>query len=390
MLAEYPGRVIRFANRRVSITFTGDSQMRIFIQLWIVALAVFSTHVLAEGKISPLFASDDVMSMTLAAPFAQMVKQRKKDEEYDTARLTYTDEQGDTVTLPVTVSLGGNSRLDYGTCAFPPLKLQFDKKDRKGTYFEHTKKIKLVTQCRPRLNSSRDDLLSEYQAYRMLNTLTDQSYRVRLLEVTYVDQKKGKSKQNFAFLIEPTKHLAKRVGLKKLEVSSIPPSQLLGQEMNLVSLYQLLVGNTDWSASRGGSEECCHNGKLFSSAPEAAALYVPYDLDMTGFVEPSYAIPSEKMNLASVRDRRYRGYCQNNEYIAENISGFNEHRDEIVQLVSTDIGLSNRQVKNNLKYINSFYRLINDEDRLTKHVERFCLGRKANQAELVASVAAQR
>ncbi|MFT7245086.1 MAG: hypothetical protein ACI82A_002451, partial [Candidatus Azotimanducaceae bacterium] len=128
----------------------------------------------------------------------------------------------------------------------------------------------------------------------------------------------------------------------------------------------------------------CHNGKLFSSAPEAAAVYVPYDLDMTGYVEASYAIPPEKMNLSSVRNRRYRGYCQNNDYLAENVSGFNEHRDEIVQLVSADIGLSSRQLKNNLKYINSFYELINDEDRLTKHVERFCLGGNVNQPKLVA------
>jgi hypothetical protein len=218
----------------------------------------------------------------------------------------------------------------------------------------------------------------------MLNTLTEQSYRVRLLEVTYVDQEKGKSKQSFAFLIEPSKHLARRVGMKKLKVASIAASQLLGQEMNLVSLYQFLVGNTDWAATQGGLEECCHNGKLFSSAPEAAAVYVPYDLDMTGYVEPSYAIPSEKVNLSSVRNRRYRGYCQNNDYLAENVSGFNEHRDEIVQLVSADIGLSRRQLKNNLKYINSFYELINDEGRLTKHVERFCRGRDMNQPELVA------
>jgi hypothetical protein len=358
--------------------------MRIFLQLWIITLTVFSTQVLAEGRISPLFASHDVMSLRLTAPFAQMVKKRTKEEEYDSARLTYIDEQGDTVTLPVTISLRGNSRLEYRTCTFPPLKLQFDKKDRQGTYFEHTKKIKLVTQCRPSLNSSRDDLLSEYQAYRMLNTLTEQSYRVRLLDVTYVDQEKGKSKQSFAFLIEPSKHLARRVGMKKLEVASIPASQLLGQEMNLVSLYQFLVGNTDWAATQGGAEECCHNGKLFSSAPEAAAIYVPYDLDMTGYVEPSYAIPSEKVNLSSVRNRRYRGYCQNNDYLAENVSGFNKHRDEIFQLVSADIGLSRRQLKNNLKYINSFYELINDEGRLTKHVERFCLGRNVNQPELAA------
>ena len=353
-------------------------------------MAVSSSHVLAEGTTSPLFESHDVISLMLTAPFDRMVEHRKKDEKYDTSRLTYTDGQGDTVALRVTISLRGNSRLEYGTCAFPPLKLEFDKKDRQGTYFEHTKKIKLVTQCRPRLNSSRDDLLSEYQAYRILNTVTEQSYRVRLLEVTYVDQEKGKSNQNFAFLIEPTKHLARRVGLKKLDVVSIPPSQLLGQEMNLVSLYQLLVGNTDWSATQGGSEECCHNGKLFSSAPEAAAVYIPYDLDMTGFVEPSYALTSEKVKLSSVRRRRYRGYCQNNEYIAENVSGFNEHRDEIVQLVSVDIGLSRRQLRANLKYISSFYKLINDEGRLTKHVERFCLGRDVDQPKLVASLFAEK
>lgn len=349
----------------------------------LVVLVLFYGYPALAASAPPLFASDDLLKITLSAPFTDIKKFRNKETLYEQASVSYTNDQGNTVEIPVTLSLRGNSRLDFGTCTFPPLRLKFNKEDGKDTVFHKLKKVKMVTQCQPISLRSQDDLLTEYQAYRILNILTDWSYRVRLLDVTYVDSDGGKTRQNYAFLIEPSKNLAKRTGSKKINVDAIATDELIGEHMNLVSLYQLLLGNTDWSATLGGANECCHNGKLFGDkVPLDAALFdtalsnirfVPYDFDVTGLVEPEYAVPAKHINLSSVRKRRYRGYCQNLEHLNANVTLLNHKRDEIVSLLDSDIGMSKTRRWKNQNYIKSFYKLINNSKRLTKHVSRYCV-----------------
>jgi len=343
------------------------------LRFLLVILALIYGYPASGASATPIFASDDVLKITLTAPFSDIKKSRDKETLYEDARVRYSDDQGNAVDVPVTLSLRGNSRLDLLTCSFPPLRLQFDKDLHKDTVFSKLKKVKMVTQCQPKSTRSRDDLLTEYQAYRVLNSLTDWSYRVRLLDVTFVDSDGGKTRQNYAFLIEPSKTLGKRSGVTKIKVDGMAANELIGEHMNLVSLYQLMVGNTDWSATQGSGDECCHNGKLFGDKTLSQVRFVPYDFDMTGLVEPKYAVTSEKVNLSSVRKRRYRGYCQNLEHLDENVALLNEKRGEIVSIFNSEIGLSKNKRKKNLLYVESFYKLINDNKRLNKHVSRFCL-----------------
>jgi hypothetical protein len=344
-----------------------------------VILVLFYGYSAVGASLPPLFASDDVLKITLKAPFSDMKKSRNKETQYEDARVSYLDDLGNAVEIPVTLSVRGNSRLDFVTCSFPPLRLQFDKKFGKNTIFSELKKVKMVTQCQPKSTRSEDDLLTEYQAYRVLNSLTKWSYRVRLLDVTFGDSDGGKTHQNFAFVIEPSKILGKRSGAKKINVDTMAANALIGGHMNLVSLYQLMVGNTDWSATQGSGEECCHNGKLFGDKTLSQVRFVPYDFDMTGLVKPKYAVTSEKVNLSSVRQRRYRGYCQNLEHLNENVTLLNEKRDEIISILNSDIGLSKNKRKKNLHYVEKFYKLINNNKRLSKHVSRFCLNAPATE-----------
>mgnify|MGYP000662252091 CR=1 FL=1 len=62
-------------------------------------------------------------------------------------------------------------------------------------------------------------MLREYLAYRLLNAMTDLSFRVRLLEVTWVDsdERRGRMVRS-AFLIEHRNRLAARIGMEPREM----------------------------------------------------------------------------------------------------------------------------------------------------------------------------
>ena len=84
-------------------------------------------------------------------------------------------------------------------------------------------------------------------AYRMYNVITDKSFRVRPLKVTYIDSATGKSDDtHFAFLIEDDSDVAKRNDLKKLNIPKVKLSQLSPDIISDFSLFQLQIGNVDW------------------------------------------------------------------------------------------------------------------------------------------------
>ncbi len=59
-----------------------------------------------------------------------------------------------------------------------------------------------------------------------------------------------------------------------------------------MTLFQYMVGNTDWSAVRSGPDDrCCHNVAVFSGDGGASNSVVPFDFDQAGLVDAPYAVP---------------------------------------------------------------------------------------------------
>ena len=100
----------------------------------------------------------------------------KKDEtsEFEAQMVLATGER-----LPLKVRPRGKSRRER--CSFIPLELNFKRKALAGTVFDGQNKLKLVTHCGRSMASS-GYLASELLVYRLLNYLTDYSFRVRALE----------------------------------------------------------------------------------------------------------------------------------------------------------------------------------------------------------------
>lgn len=265
------------------------------------------------------------------------------------------------------ISPRGKSRREY--CSFPPLWLDLPRKSLDGTVLENQNKLKLVTHCSPRL-SSRGYLAAEFLAYRILNLLTEASFRVRAMPVTYVDTDSGEEEQYPAFVIEHKKRLAKRLGAEVMDVERVELAQLDPQATSIVAVFQYLVSNYDFSLVAGPEgDACCHNAVPFLLGQQVVG--VPYDFDITGLVNPPYAgAPSPRVK--SVTQRVYRGYCQHNDALpaaAAEVAGRKAEIDELVSTLNDVPGLQRDRVE---KYLRRFYKVVESPAQVQSKMVKRC------------------
>lgn len=316
-----------------------------------------------------LFLEDALLELTLTAPLKRMHRERNNANKYP-GSLSYLN-GAEPVSFDVDVQVRGKNRLQPSVCMYAPLRLRFDKHQTINTIFKQQRKLKLVTQCG---HSKRHEqyLLNEYLAYRIFNIISPNSFRVRLAKMEYIEaQTQTKPRRAFTFFIEHKKNLAKRIGADLLSVKQSSAKELDSEHLNLGSLFQLLIGNVDWSATAGGTDECCHNYKLFAR-PHQPVLSIPYDFDLSGLVNAKYAIPDAGMKLKTIRERRYRGYCRNNHLLEQNIGLFNARKTEIFNLLEEFPYLSTRNRKSSVSYLKKFYRIINDPQRVKQMILQRC------------------
>jgi hypothetical protein len=101
---------------------------------------------------------------------------------------------------------------------------------------------------------------------------------------------------------------------------------------------------------------------------------VPYDFDMSGFVDAPYATPNPRFGLRNVKQRLYRGRCVNNEYVPATLQLFRDHRDEIVDLIQTYEYLEEKYREETIRFVDVFYELINDPAEVNRRIIGACLG----------------
>ena len=343
--------------------------------LWLAGLTVASTLASADDhvtNVAPLFANDEIVDVTITAPFKEIMDTRSLEDELQ-GTLVYRDaESGKDVTLDIGIRARGKFRRKKEVCAFAPLRLNFRK--TKDTLFAKSDKMKLVTHCRTRSDKYEQAVVKEFIAYRILNTLTDWSFRARLLRARYIESTDGEEVANtYAVLIEHDTQLAKRIDMKVDESPSTTVEALDAQHTNVVSVFQYLIGNTDFSPIKGApGEPCCHNFVLLRD--DDTQISVPYDFDVTGLVAPPHAVPNPRFGLSSVKQRLYRGRCANNEYLDATFQRFRDKRPEIESLVLDQAALSDGERKRSLRYINDFYKIIDSQRQVNYRFLKACLG----------------
>ena len=339
------------------------------VALFPLAIAVNAQDI-KDGD--PLFAANDTFEVEVEGPFKMLAKQRS-DEEEVAGKFRYTAEDGSPIEFEVAIRARGNWRRNPDICGFPPLRLNFKKSATKDTLFDKQDKLKLVTHCQNGARRYEQSIISEYLAYRILNALTDTSFRVRLLRIRYIYTDAKKETDSHAVLIEHKDRLSKRIGGKPLDVEKTTVDELRPADLSLASVFQYFVGNTDFSpVATSPNEDCCHNQALFASE-DGPHYTIPFDFDQTGLVNAPYSDPNPRFRLRSVRNRLYRGRCINNGRLPDTLQRFRDHRSDIERLVNEQTELTSGTRNKMLSYIRKFYDTIDNPKQVEKQLVKKCI-----------------
>jgi len=320
----------------------------------------------------PLFASHDILEVEIEAPFVTLAKERP-DEEYVEGTFRYMTDEGNTVEFDIGVRTRGHFRRNKKVCVFPPLRINFKKSETNNTLFDQQDKLKLVTHCRNKVRRYDQSVVSEYLAYRVFNLLTDNSFRVRLLRIKYLYTDDDRVIENYAVLIEHKNRLGKRIGGEPLRIEKARVSALRPQDMNLASVFQFLLGNTDFSpVATAPDTDCCHNQMLFSS-DDGPYYTIPFDFDQTGFVDSPHASPNPRFGLTSVTNRLYRGRCVNNDLLPETLQLFADRKDDIEALIRDQVELTSPTRRHLQKYVENFFKVLDKPRRIKISLVKKCI-----------------
>jgi hypothetical protein len=210
-------------------------------------------------------------------------------------------------------------------------------------------------------------VLKEYLIYKMFNLLTEMSFRVRLININFVDSK-GKKKpfESYGFLVEDVDDMAKRNGCREADIVNLHTEATDRDYMTLTAVFQYMIGNTDWAVP------VPHNIKLMTpkKADNSKPFAVPYDFDYSGIVNAGYAVPSPELGILSVRDRLYRGFPRTITELKKALGIFIENKEKIYALVNDCKPLTPRNKKDMTEYLDEFYRTLSrDADIKTVFID---------------------
>lgn len=319
-----------------------------------LAISCFPAGAQAPIDDETFFLDTAMLDVTIATDLKRLGRKNFGDDTLD-ALFTCVLPDGTSVREKVGLTLRGHLRLDI--CGMPPVKVHFEKSDSSRMY--KLKTLKLVNACRD--NSTYGQwLLKEYLAYRIYNEVTDKSFRVRLLTITYEDAVgKKKSSDNFAFLIEDVDEMAKRNQCRELNVDKMRTVDCDRQQFVRFCLFQYMIGNTDWAIQN------LHNIKVIVPRADSTAkpYVVPYDFDYAGLVDAYYAVPDPNLGIEKVTERVYRGFPLTEDEISSELAVFISKKDRIYSMVRDCPWLDKRTSVEMINYLDAFYQVAEDPNR---------------------------
>jgi hypothetical protein len=332
-----------------------------------LALAWTALLFAASAGARPLFQTDTTLAVTLHAPWTDILKDTGNRSRHP-ATLEVLDPDGNSQRIEGTVETRGITRLRI--CRFPPLRIRFASGAANGTVFAGQRSLKLVTHCQ---NARRYEqyYVLELLAYRIYNQVSDDSFRVRPLSISYQDRRGPPDGPRFAFLIEHVNEVARRSAASRVRRAELAPQEFDAAALTRLALFQYLIGNTDFEVLSGPQpNDCCHNVRVLDAGRGLIAL--PYDFDSAGMVDASYAAPHERLPIREVRQRLYRGFCAHNDQLEPVRQEFLRHEPAIRALIEGEERLTSRNRTSTLRYIDEFYATLNSPLRFRAEVSGKC------------------
>ncbi|MBK5273097.1 MAG: hypothetical protein JJE22_19015 [Bacteroidia bacterium] len=298
-----------------------------------------------------LFDNEQVFGITLSGNTRTVLNDRADDSKYHPLTLSYFAKDSSEISFPIRVKTRGHFRKDKANCNYPPLMLNFEKSKQPATsLFQGQEKLKLVMPCR-----DDDYVIREWFVYKLYNLITPKSFRARLVKVTIGDETKKRKSSFYGILLEDEKQMARRNNLITIDKNLLSPQNTETQAFLTMAVFEYMIGNTDWSV------QYQQNIKLLAKDESDMPATVPYDFDHSGMVDAPYAQPAEQLEMRSVMERRYRGYCVTDMKIFDGVVAlFNRLKNDFYSVYTSCTLLDTKYVKKITRYLDDFYSTIND------------------------------
>jgi len=315
-----------------------------------------------------LFNDTTPLKLTLVTDVVSLKNDKSKDPEYIEGMLLHHITKYKFESFEIKVKARGGTRRLSDLCDFPPLKFNFKKKKVKNSVFEGLDKMKFVSQCRQQ-EDFQDYLLEEYLLYKTFNILTDDSYRVRLVEIVIKDEKLRVDEITMkGFLIEDDEAFAERRMMKEYGGAVYSQDSCEVQSIDILSTFQYMIGNTDWYVNTR------HNIDVYERK-DGELIPVPFDFDFAGVINTPYAVPSKEIPITRVKERYYKGSCRDFEAFNPVIDLFNSKKSIIFELYNSFESLDKSIIRKSLRYYSKFYKILNDPSQAEPSFYQACNAR---------------
>ena len=314
-------------------------------------------------KVTKLFKSQEILPITLSYSNKD-IKRNTNDSTYIKTDLSYTQEDGTWKILEVELRRRGNNRLE--NCYFPPIKIKIKKSVSKGTLFKGNKKLKLVLPCLKQ-KSMNDNVIKECLAYKLYEIISPYHFNTRMVTIDFTETRGKKTviHKLKGFLIEDDKKISARHNGKILKRFIHP----LGQDAKTSvqnAFFQYMIANTDYSTAYQ------HNEKLFFI--DNKIIPVPFDFDMSGLVDASYAVVSQiqnvELDITEVTQRMYRGFKRDEKIFQQVRKEFIENKNQMLEIVDSFESKFDdpKEFITAKSFISDFYKILTDDKLFRKKI----------------------
>jgi hypothetical protein len=329
---------------------------------WLIsALVLIGTFIDLKGqrvvKSDTLFSNQTPLKVQLSYSNSEL-NLKTNDSTYIQSSLVFF-EKNESKEIPVSLKARGNFRRK--NCFFTPIKMKIKKRASAETIFSGNTSLKMVLPCKDEKDKN-DNIIKEFIAYKIYEIVSPYYFKTRRLEVELNDNssREGKKYNLKGFLIEDDDKLAKRFDgrIVKRKIPSMAMDHF--NSVNL-SFFNYLIGNSDFSSSHQ------HNGKLLYY--EKKIIPIPYDFDLTGWVNPSYGKGVINRLGYQTEKRKYIGFNREKGLFEEVRNHFKASKEQIFALVNsfqTDFDHP-YEFDSMLDYLKDFYRIL-ESDKLFKRL----------------------
>ena len=332
-----------------------------------ISLASFNFCLLAIGQsneLAPLFQDDKPISIKLSFSIKD-VKKITNDSVYTATQLGYKNDQGNWDSLKADVRARGKFRRK--NCSLPPIRIKLKKGDTEGTLFTGNNNLKLVLPCES-TGTHNDLVVKEFLCYQLYEAITPFIFNTRLVNVSLTDlgSRSRKTHELKGILIEDDDLISKRFNANVVESVKLHPALLHDTSSVVQAFFEYMIANTDWSATAQ------HNVKLFLLTKRK---YVPiaYDFDMAGLVNAPYSTINETLEITTVRERLYRGFCKDEaimRYVQSEYIRLEPQIMAVVDRFKNDLGP--KELVAIKKYLSEFFVILKNERAFKNNILSKC------------------